>query len=182
MIRVVIADPHQVYPETLAHMLNTRAGINLASFCSVNSLLPGIVRQLQPDILLLDPAVKNTAEDAIIKKIRAIAHCKIICLSMHCHPAYAKKMFSYGVDGFIIKDAPIEEFVQAIDEVLAGNLYTCKETTNLLYAAGIDPILLGDAETALAVEPAPVVIHEKKEAGWFFRWFRALPRLKPAGT
>jgi len=182
MIRVVIADPHQVYAETLAQMLNTRAGINVASFCSVNSLLPGIIRQLQPDILLLDPAIKNTAEDAIIKKIRTIAHCKIICLSMHCHPVYAKKMFSYGVDGFMIKDAPIEEFVQAIDEVLAGNLYTCKETTSLLNAAGIDPILPGDTEPSLVVQPTPVVIKEKKEAGWLFRLFRAVPRLKPAGT
>ena len=182
MIRVVIADPHQIYPETLARMLNARTGISVTSFCSVNSVLPGIIRQLQPDVLLLDPAVKNHGEEAIIKKIRAIAHCKIICLSMHCHPAYAKKMFAYGVDGFIVKDAPIEEFVQAIDEVLAGNHYTCKETTNLLTASGIDPMLSGDTEAPLAVQPAPVATKEKKGAGWLLRFLRAVPRLKPAGT
>src|SRR5438034_10586888 len=81
MISVVIADPHQIYPETLAHMLNDRTGISVSSFCSVNSALPGIIGQLQPDILLLDPGAKNHPEDAIINKISAVSSCKIICLS-----------------------------------------------------------------------------------------------------
>jgi len=180
MIRVVIADPHPVYPETLSHMLNAQAGISVTAFCSVNSHLPGMISQLQPDVLLLDPSIKHHPEDDIIKKIRKIANCKIICLSMHSHPAYAKKMFCYGVDGFVTKDAPIEELVQAIQEVLKGNQYTCKETATLLADADMDPILPVTEESA-AVPSEPVAVKEKKEGGWLFRLFRPGLGLKHAG-
>jgi two-component system invasion response regulator UvrY len=170
MIRIVIADPHQLYRETLAGMLNAEPNICVIAICSVNSLVPCMIRGLQPDIVLIDPAVKNNSEAAFIQKIRDVAAAKIICLSMHCNPAYAIKMCRYGADGFVSKDAPIKEFAIAIKEVLAGNQYICEETMAQLSVSDISTVL-GAANYQPVKRPQPAIVKKTKEMGWLFQLF-----------
>jgi len=57
---------------------------------------------------------------------------KIIGVSMHSMPAYAKRMIREGASGYVSKNSPREEFLKAITEVYSGKNYICEEVKNIL--------------------------------------------------
>ena len=67
------------------------------------------------------------------KEIRKISpESKIIGVSMHSQPAYAKKMLQVGAMGYITKNSSKEEMIGAITEVAQGNKYICHEVKAIL--------------------------------------------------
>jgi DNA-binding NarL/FixJ family response regulator len=51
---------------------------------------------------------------------------------MHSQPAYAKKMLRLGARGYVTKNSPRKEMLDAIHQVCAGNVYICQEVKNIL--------------------------------------------------
>ena len=61
---------------------------------------------------------------------------------MHSQPAYAKKMLRLGAKGYVTKNSPRQEMLDAIGEVTKGNIYVCQEVKNILSEQ-----MLGDEDT-----------------------------------
>ena len=57
---------------------------------------------------------------------------KVIAVSMHSQPAYAKKMLRMGAKGYVTKNSPRQEMLDAILDVNNGNTYICQEVKNIL--------------------------------------------------
>ena len=51
---------------------------------------------------------------------------------MHSQPAYAKKMLRLGARGYVTKNSPRQEMIDAINDVNYGNIYICQEVKNIL--------------------------------------------------
>jgi DNA-binding NarL/FixJ family response regulator len=65
------------------------------------------------------------------EKIRKVSPAsRIIGISMHSQPAYAKKMLQIGARGYVTKNSSKEEMINAIMEVHSGNKYICDEIKN----------------------------------------------------
>jgi DNA-binding NarL/FixJ family response regulator len=63
-----------------------------------------------------------------IRKVSPLS--KVIGVSMHSQPAYAKKMLQIGAKGYVTKNSSKEEMIKAIMEVHNGNKYVCEEIKN----------------------------------------------------
>ena len=63
-----------------------------------------------------------------IRKVSPVS--KVIGVSMHSQPAYAKKMLQIGAKGYVTKNSSKEEMIKAIMEVHGGNKYICEEIKN----------------------------------------------------
>ncbi|MET0298591.1 MAG: response regulator transcription factor, partial [Flavitalea sp.] len=63
-----------------------------------------------------------------IRKVSPLS--KVIGVSMHSQPAYAKKMLQIGARGYVTKNSSKEEMIKAIMEVYSGNKYVCEEIKN----------------------------------------------------
>jgi DNA-binding NarL/FixJ family response regulator len=63
-----------------------------------------------------------------IKKVSP--NTKVIGVSMHSQPAYAKKMLQIGAKGYVTKNSSKEEMIKAILEVNEGSKYICEEIKN----------------------------------------------------
>ncbi len=78
----------------------------------------------------------NLAEDSgmdAVPDIRKFSpHTKIIAVSMHDQPAFAKKMLTLGAKAYVTKNSSHEEIFNAVDEVLKGRSYICTEIKNIL--------------------------------------------------
>ena len=57
---------------------------------------------------------------------------KIIAVSMHTMPAYAKRMLQLGAWGYVTKNSSKDEMINAIVEVNNGKKYICHEVKNIL--------------------------------------------------
>ncbi|MBL7756329.1 MAG: response regulator transcription factor, partial [Chitinophagaceae bacterium] len=63
---------------------------------------------------------------------------RIIAVSMHTMPAYAKRMLQLGAMGYVTKNSSKEEMISAIVEVRAGKKYICEEVKNILAQQELD--------------------------------------------
>jgi DNA-binding NarL/FixJ family response regulator len=57
---------------------------------------------------------------------------KIIAVSMHNEPAYAKKMLHLGAKAYITKNSSHKEVFNAIDAVMKGGIYICTEIKDII--------------------------------------------------
>jgi DNA-binding NarL/FixJ family response regulator len=92
-----------------------------------------IVKNLRPDIVLMDVnMVPVNGFDATQQINKFTPGSKVIAVSMHTMPAYAKRMMQLGAMGYVTKNSSKDEMIKAILEVSAGKKYICDEVKNIL--------------------------------------------------
>lgn len=106
--------------ETLAHTGDANDAITIA-------------RERQPDIVLLDINMAPMNGFEILKMIRKFSpSSKIIGVSMHLQPHYARKMLREGAKGYVSKGSTAEELFKAVEEVHKGNTYVSEDVKDIL--------------------------------------------------
>ena len=132
-ITILIVDDHKLIRESWAFMLNTDLRFEVIAEKSSGEEAIAFVRSIRPDVILLDVNMKPMQGAETIQQIRSISPCsKIIGISIHNMPAYAKKMLKLGAMGYITKNSSKAEMIKSIMEVSMGNKYVCDEVKNIL--------------------------------------------------
>jgi two-component system response regulator NreC len=129
MIRVFIIDDHEIYLEGLALLLNKQEDIEvIGTATSGKQLLDRIKEGLNADILLLDVYLPDMAEEEIVQQIRA-SHpdLRIIYLTLLRGTRYVHKLAKYNIQGYVLKNASLEELVGALRSVQDGGNYFSKD-------------------------------------------------------
>jgi len=78
-------------------------------------------RALKPEIVLMDidmPQMNGLAVTDLLR--REMPEVKVLILSMYANTDYVMRIIQCGARGFVIKEAPVEELLQAIETVHAG--------------------------------------------------------------
>lgn len=130
-ISVMIADDHKLIRETWSYILNNDDRFEVIAECGDSELAVEIAREKKPDIILMDINMMPITGFEATERIRKLSPAsKIIGVSMHSQPAYAKKMLQIGAKGYVTKNSSREEMIKAILEVFGGNKYICDEIKN----------------------------------------------------
>lgn len=127
-IKVFLTDDHELYLEGLCLLLNKQEGIrvvgNSLSGHDLLQKLPG----LEVDVLLLDVNLPDIEEVALLEQIRALRpELKVLYLTMMRGTRYIHRLMKYGLQGYLLKNAPIMELNEAIRTIAAGGNYYSKE-------------------------------------------------------
>ena len=89
-----------------------------------------------PDVILLDINLTPLDGFELAKRFQRICPgSKIIAVSMHAEPSFAKKMFRNGAKGYVTKNSTTEELMTGIDRVMSGGTYVCHEMEHNLSAS-----------------------------------------------
>jgi two-component system response regulator NreC len=129
MIRVFIIDDHEIYLEGLALLLNKQEDIEvIGTATSGKQLLDRIKEGLNADILLLDVYLPDMAEEEIVQQIRA-SHpdLRIIYLTLLRGTRYVHKLAKYNIQGYVLKNASLDELLGALRSVQNGGNYFSKD-------------------------------------------------------
>jgi two-component system nitrate/nitrite response regulator NarL len=82
------------------------------------------VRELLPDIVLMDIYMPEMDGLAVTERLRyEWPQVKVLILSMYSHREYVLRIIKAGARGYVLKDAPPDEVVRAIEAVHAGETY-----------------------------------------------------------
>ena len=130
-ISVLIADDHKLIRETWSYILNNDSRFEVIAECGDSEQAVEMSKIKRPQIVLMDINMMPISGFEATERIRKVSPMsKVIGVSMHSQPAYAKKMLQIGAKGYVTKNSSKEEMIKAIMEVHNGNKYVCEEIKN----------------------------------------------------
>jgi DNA-binding NarL/FixJ family response regulator len=124
MIRVLLVDDHAVLRSALRVRLDQEQGITSVGEAENADQAVARARLLRPDIVLVDLLLpRKSGYQAIPEILRASPDSRVIVLSSQTGPSVVRQAISAGAHGYIPKQAPDIELVDAIRRVAAGARY-----------------------------------------------------------
>jgi DNA-binding NarL/FixJ family response regulator len=132
-INILIADDHKLIRETWSYILNSDSRFQVIGECGDAQEAVELAKTKRPHVVLMDINMTPFSGLEATQRIRKISPgSKVIGVSMHSQPAYAKKMLQMGARGYVTKNSSKEEMIKAILEVNHGNKYICDEIKNII--------------------------------------------------
>lgn len=128
MIKIFIADDHQIFVESLIKLLETEESFKVIGAANDGKSLLAKISFDQPDVILMDismPGMDGIAATKLVKE--KYPHTEIIMLTMHNNKKHLDLVTDAGAKGYLIKNIKKEILIKAVHEVSAGRAYYCDE-------------------------------------------------------
>lgn len=140
MIRVLIADDHEIFRQGLAELLRRKEGIEVAGTAGDGAEAMSLLPSIRPDVLILDLTMPVMDGFEVTRQVREQRlNVKILVLSMHKDPGSVRRALSLGVDGFILKDEAFNDLARAIEAVMAGGRFLSPPVRSLANRVAGEP-------------------------------------------
>jgi DNA-binding NarL/FixJ family response regulator len=121
MIRLLIADDHQLFIDGLSTLLQSQPNIEIIGHALNGQEVVHVLSQKQADILLLDLKMPDTDILALSKEIQVkFPSTRIIILTMYHGADYFEELVKIGIGGYIYKSVGKNELIETIEQVYAG--------------------------------------------------------------
>jgi len=123
-IRVLLADDHPVVRRGIAACLERQANLEVVGEAADGEEALHKARELMPDVLLTDIDMPRLTGLAITETLqKELPQTKVLMLSSTTNSEFLLRCAQAGANGYILKQATPDEFVQAIETVNAGQSY-----------------------------------------------------------
>jgi len=130
---VLIADDHKLLRETISLIINNHSDYEVIASCGDSQEAIEIARMEKPAIVLMDINMTPVSGMEATKQIKQFSPLsKVIGMTVHSDPAYAKKMLKMGASGYVTKNSPKDEMFKAMAKVMNGEMYICHEIKDML--------------------------------------------------
>lgn len=120
--RILLADDHRLVAEGLRSLLLPK--FEIIGVVEDGRDLIEAARKLLPDVIVADISMPNlNGLEALRQLRRDNPQVKVVMLTMHEKPEYARRALDEGASGFVLKYSAPEELVTAIHMALEGKTY-----------------------------------------------------------
>jgi DNA-binding NarL/FixJ family response regulator len=120
--RVLLADDHTLVLEGLAKLIE--ADFDLVGQVGDGRTLLEAAHRMAPDVVVMDIAMPHLNGLDAARQLQKLLPCiKVIFLTMHADPEYAREAVRLGASGFLLKRSAVTELAQAIHAALRGEFF-----------------------------------------------------------
>jgi DNA-binding NarL/FixJ family response regulator len=132
-VRIVLVDHHGMECDCLKNLIETRTDM-----CVVGQVDSGVMalrraRELNPHLIIMDVTMEGSDGIYAMRKIsEELADVKIVGLFGSLSAYVICEMLKAGTTGLVSKEHPFSELLQALKHVLAGHIYLCPKTKDIL--------------------------------------------------
>lgn len=127
-ITIIIVDDHRLVRETWSYILNSDPRFHVIGECESGEEAVATIPQLKPDIVIMDINLPGISGIEATEQItQSGCPSKIIGVSLHSDPNYARRMLEKGAKGYVTKNSSREEMFDAITRIHNGEQYICEE-------------------------------------------------------
>ena len=142
-IDVYIVDDHTMFNEGLTEAVNRSETVHVSRCLTTLSDCRALMVQRCPDVLLLDISMPDGDAAAFCQWV-ASEYPKVRMVAVTIHDEYSVicRMLDSGVHGYVLKSAPIDELITAIEQVWKGLSYISPQVENIIRQSGCQAVRL----------------------------------------
>lgn len=120
-IAVVLVEDHRLLREEITAMLNQQADLAVVATGPARDQVLSLVRDARPRVVLLDSALGEQDSLRLVAAIHKMSpEIRIIVMDLLPTPQDVVEFVEAGCSGFIMKDAPVADFLATIRAVARG--------------------------------------------------------------
>jgi len=120
-LRVLLADPYRIFTEGLRYILNHEKDIECVGTAHDGAEAVKLAKELLPDVVVMDLTLPTIDGAKAAKQIKsACPDTRVVLLSTEKNNQCVTDSMKAQVDGYLLKNTPHKELVDAIRMVYAG--------------------------------------------------------------
>ena len=132
-ISIFIADDHTIVRDGLRALLEIDGDIKYIGGASDGRSAVQQVRELRPDVILMDISMPElNGIDATSRIMAEMPEARIIILSMHSTTEHVYRALQVGARGYLLKEAAGKEIVAAVRSVARGKRYLSEKISEMM--------------------------------------------------
>jgi len=132
-LRVLIVDDHPMIRKGLRDLLEEEPGFAACGEAAESAEALTLIESDPPDVLLLDLSLEGESGLELVKQVNArFPDVKTLVFSMHDESLYAERSLQAGASGYVQKQSPSDELLDALRRVAAGKIHVSQDMTERL--------------------------------------------------
>ncbi len=129
-LRILLADDHVTVRHGLKLLIDGQADMTVVGEASDGAAAVQLALKCRPDIIVMDvsmPGMNGLVATQTLRKI--LPATAIVTLTRHADDAYLQELLRAGASGYVLKQSPPTELLQAIRATGAGGQYVDSSLT-----------------------------------------------------
>jgi DNA-binding NarL/FixJ family response regulator len=123
-IRILLADDHQMMRQGLKSLLAEQPDFEVVGEAGDGRTAVRLAQELSAAVVIMDVTMPDLNGVDATRQLKSEApDVKVVGLSMHPERQFVLEMLSVGASGYLLKDCPFTELVQAIRAAVEGDVY-----------------------------------------------------------
>jgi DNA-binding NarL/FixJ family response regulator len=128
--QILIVDDHPMMREGLAQLINREKDLAVAGEADSAARAVEQTAQLKPDLVIVDITLPGRSGLELIRDLHAVHPAALVLVvSMHEESLYAERVLRAGGRGYVMKQAGGKKLMEAIRQVLSGQIYVSTDTS-----------------------------------------------------
>jgi len=121
---ILIVDDHPLVRNGLARTVGQESDLSVCGLAESAEEALIAIKQHKPDLIIVDISLKGSSGLDLVREIKRLyPDLPTLVLSMHAEEFYAERALHAGARGYITKESPIENLLDAIRRVLNLGVY-----------------------------------------------------------
>jgi DNA-binding NarL/FixJ family response regulator len=144
-IKLLIIEDNRLLRDGIIAMLKKQKDIDIITTSGNSKITISTIRQLKPNIILLDLGLHNRNSLAVVEFVKKdFPGAKVIIMDIAPVPGDINLFIKAGASGFVLKDATFDEFLSTIHAVAEGKNVLLPNLTESLFSQIVEHALKGD--------------------------------------
>ena len=147
-LRILLAEDHRILREGLRRLIDEEPNMEVVGEADDGVTAWQNTKELEPDVVLMDLSMPRLNGAEATSKIREqCPQVKVIALTGHRATAYLNQALKAGASGYVLKQAAVDELIDAIHTVAKGGSYIDSASQELVVNTRINNVVFkGEAQ------------------------------------
>jgi DNA-binding NarL/FixJ family response regulator len=133
MIKLILADDHQLFLDGLAAILKLQSNYSIEGYAHNGQEVLDLLKIQEVDVILLDVNMPVMDGLETTKQVKLnYPEVNVIILTMFNTKDYIEKLLKSGADGYLLKNTDKHELYKAIDMVNEGQSFFSTEVSQII--------------------------------------------------
>ena len=138
VVRVLVVDDHPIVREGYSRLISAEPDLEVCGEASDASEALQLIESQSPDVAIVDISLRSGTGIDLCKQIRERdSHVRVLICSIHDESLYADRALRAGAMGYVSKEQPAAEVLEAIRRVAEGRIALSPQMTERMLSRAV---------------------------------------------